>query len=63
MLCYVRHDMDVNDPFYAAEQSYYDEIGPRVSDLSSQLDALIVKLPFRAEMERITPVFHFGFCI
>ena len=53
-LCYVRHDMDVNDPFYAVEQAYYDEIGPRVSDLSSQLDALIVKSPFRGELEKIT---------
>lgn len=53
-LCYVRHDMDVNDPFYAAEQAYYDEIGPRVSDLASQLDALIVASPFRSELERIT---------
>lgn len=28
-LCYVRHSMDVNDPFYAGEQRYYDEIGPK----------------------------------
>ena len=53
-LCYVRHDMDVNDPFYAEEQAYYDEIGPRVSDLSSQMDALIVASPFRGELEEIT---------
>ena len=53
-LCYVRHDMDVNDPFYAAEQAYYDETGPRIADLSSQLDALIVTSPFRGELEKIT---------
>lgn len=50
-LCYIRHDMNVNDPFYAAEQAYYDEIGPRLSDLSSQLDRLIVTSPYRADME------------
>ena len=53
-LCYVRHDMNVNDPFYAAEQSYYDGIGPRISDLSCQLDRLIVTSPFRAELEKTT---------
>ena len=53
-LCYVRHDMNVNDPFYAAEQAYYNEIGPRVSDLSCRLDRLIVDSPFRAELEKVT---------
>lgn len=53
-LCYVRHDMNVNDPFYAAEQAYYDGIGPRISDLSCQLDRLIVTSPFRAELEKTT---------
>lgn len=52
-LCYIRHDMNINDPFYAAEQSYYDEIGPRLSDLSSQLDRLIVTSPYRADMEAV----------
>ena len=52
-LCYVRHDMDVNDAFYASEQAYYDEIGPRVNDLSSRMDALIVKSPFRGELDAI----------
>ncbi|MGN0803724.1 MAG: M3 family oligoendopeptidase [Candidatus Faecivicinus sp.] len=53
-LCYVRHDMNVNDPFYAAEKAYYDGIGPRISDLSCQLDRLIVTSPFRAELEKTT---------
>ena len=53
-LCYVRHDMNVNDPFYASEQAYYDGIGPRISDLSCQLDRLIVTSPFRAELEKTT---------
>ena len=53
-LCYVRHDMNVNDPFYASEQAYYDGIGLRISDLSCQLDRLIVTSPFRAELEKTT---------
>lgn len=52
-LCYVRHDMDVNDPFYAAEQDYYDEIGPRLSDLSNQLDKLLLESPYRPYLEKL----------
>ncbi len=51
-LCYVRHDMDVNDPFYAAEQDYYDEIGPRLSDLASQFDRALLESPHRDDLER-----------
>ena len=35
-LCYVRHDMDLNDPFYSGEQDYYDRIGLQISELSNQ---------------------------
>lgn len=52
-LCYVRHDMDVNDAFYAAEQEYYDEIGPKLSELSNQFDSLLLSSPFRTELEKI----------
>ena len=47
-LCYVRHGMDVNDPFYAQEQAYYDEIGPKIADLSNRFDRLlhpVLRLP------------------
>lgn len=52
-LCYVRHDMDVNDPFYGAEQDYYDEIAPKLADLSNQLDRLILDSPYRAGIEAV----------
>lgn len=52
-LCYVRHDMNVNDEFYAAEQEYYDEIGPKLTDLSNQFDALILQSPWREYLENI----------
>lgn len=32
----MRHGMDVIDPFYATEQRYYDEIGPKIADLSNR---------------------------
>lgn len=52
-LCYVRHDMDVNDSFYAKEQDYYDEIGPKLSDLSNRLDKLLLDSPYRASIEAL----------
>ncbi len=51
-LCYVRHDMDVNDPFYAAEQAYYDEIGPKLAELSNQFDRALLDSPHRAFLEQ-----------
>lgn len=52
-LCYVRHDMDVNNSFYAAEQSYYDEISPKLSVLSNQFDKLLLTSPHRPYFEEL----------
>ncbi len=59
-LCYVRHDMDVNDAFYAAEQAYYDEIGPKLSDLSNQFDRLLLDSPHRKDLEEILGSYVFA---
>ncbi len=52
-LCYIRHDMDVNEPFYAAEQAYYDEIGPQLTDLSHQFDRAVLASPHRDCWEQV----------
>lgn len=52
-ICYLRHDMDVNDAFYAEEQAYYDEIGPKITDLSGRFDRLMLTSPYRNDMEQI----------
>lgn len=52
-LCYVRHDMNVNDPFYAEEQRYYDEIGPKISALSMKFDRELTESPFHSYFEKI----------
>lgn len=52
-LCCVRHDMDVNDPFYAREQEYYDEIGPRIGDLSGRFERALLDSPYRKELEQV----------
>jgi M3 family oligoendopeptidase len=52
-ICYVRHDMNVNDAFYAAEQAYYDEIGPKLSDLYNRMSGLLLASPYRPYLENI----------
>ena len=59
-LCYVRHDMDVNDAFYAAEQDYYDEIGPKLSDLSNRFERLILDSPHRKYLEEVLGTYVFA---
>lgn len=46
-ICYIRHHMDVNDEFYAAEQKYYDEISPRIAELSSSFQKRMLESPVR----------------
>ena len=58
-LCYVRHDMDLNEAFYAGEQRYYDEIGPRIGDLSNQLEGLLLNSPYSACFEELMGSFAF----
>lgn len=56
-LCCIRHDMNVNDPFYTEEQAYYDEIGPKVAELSNQFDRLLAESPFARGFEKIVGTF------
>ena len=58
-LCYVRHGMNVNDPFYAQEQRYYDEIGPRVSELANRFTRMMLSSPMSDCFERLMGSFAF----
>lgn len=59
-LCYVRHGINVNDPFYAAEQAYYDEIGPKISALQNRFNRLLVEPPFAPFFEKQMGSFAFS---
>lgn len=59
-LCYVRHDMNLNDSFYAQEQNYYDQIGPKISDLSNHFNRLLVQSPFHSTFESLMGSFAFS---
>lgn len=59
-LCAVRHDMNMNDPFYAEEQKYYDQVGPMISDFANQFDRLLVESPYSTYFEKIMGSFAFS---
>jgi len=47
----VRHSVDTTDPFYAAEQDFFDEQRPRLQELNDRLYGLLLDSPFRADFE------------
>ena len=56
-LASMRYTLDVSDPFYSAENEYYDEIGPEAESLLVEYSAALLDAPFRAELEqRLNPV-------
>ena len=56
-LASMRYTINTVDPFYVAENEYYDEIGPAVSNLDVQYASALLDSPFRKELEKaLSPV-------
>ena len=56
-LAQIRHDVDTTDGFYKEEQDYYDQMGPRYSNMVIEYQKLLYDSPYRAELEKkIGPV-------
>lgn len=56
-LASTRYTLNTVDPFYVAENEYYDEISPAVGNLMVQFSAALLDSPFRAELEKaLSPV-------
>ena len=51
-LAYVRHTIDTADAFYSAENDYYDENTPVVTEHTHAFMLSIFSSPFRAELEK-----------
>lgn len=47
----IRHSVDTTDPYYAAEQDFFDEQRPRLQELNDRLYGLLLGSQFRAEFE------------
>ena len=52
-LAYVRHTIDTKDPFYEAENDFFDENGPAVSDILNKINRSMLESKFRAELEEV----------
>ena len=56
-LANMRYTINTVDPFYVAENEYYDEIGPEVGNYMVQYAAALLDSRFRQELEeRLSPV-------
>lgn len=52
-LAYVRHTIDTKDAFYEAENDFFDENGPVISDIFNRINRSLLDSQYRAELERI----------
>ena len=50
-LCYIRHTLDTTDPFYEAENTYFDQQVPHYEALQNRLAIALLNSPFRTELE------------
>ncbi|HOX12028.1 MAG TPA: M3 family oligoendopeptidase [Spirochaetia bacterium] len=52
-LAEIRHTCDTTDPFYEAENDFWDGASPRIDALEHELYAALVSSPFRKELEAV----------
>lgn len=51
-LCYIRHTSDTRDPFYEAENEYFDACLPSFEDLTNRFYRALLAAPFREWLEK-----------
>lgn len=54
-LAYIRHTINTKDEFYNAENDYMDEIGPKLQELTHQVNTALLHSPYREALEK-----HYG---
>ena len=54
-LCYIRHSQNTRDPFYEAENAFFDENMPQFEAIVTRIHEALLASPFRRELEA-----HFG---
>lgn len=56
-LAQCRFTLDTRDPFYAAEQDYYDEIMPELESINVEYAKMMLESPYREDLEQdLSPV-------
>ena len=51
-LCYIRHSLNTEDEFYAAEQEYLDQFSPELQEIQQNVCLALDRSPFRPDFER-----------
>ena len=51
-LCYIRHSLNTEDEFYAAEQEFLDEARPQLQEIQQQAQLALYDSPWRPDFER-----------
>ena len=60
-LCYIRYSCNTADEYYVKEHEYFDEIGPEVSALLTEISNALLASPYRAELEKVLGPVYFRY--
>lgn len=52
-IAYIRHTINTKDEFYDQEQTYLDEVGPRIQELGQRISLAMMSSPYRAELAKV----------
>ena len=50
-ICHIRHTINTKDKFYETENNFFDTNKPKATELNNQLYQLLVRSPFRKQLE------------
>ena len=51
-LCFIRHSVNTEDEFYAAEKEYLDEAMPQLQEIQQSVRLVLYNSPWRPDFER-----------
>lgn len=51
-IAYIRHTINTKDEFYDQEQTYLDEVAPRIQELGQKVNLAMLNSPYRAELAK-----------
>ena len=52
VLASIRHSINTEDPFYDAEESYWNQASPQINEYYQEFTKALLASPFRAELEK-----------
>ena len=58
-ICFIRHSVNTEDPFYEAENDWWDENLPKFEALTNRMARIAVECPFREELYAVIPPTYF----